>query len=281
LVLSPNPVMMRTAMGCRLARGLPATAAALAAGLIDLSKARIMSEGCANLDPDAAALVEAPVLAEAGQLTYGPFKKAVLKEVIAADPVLAKQRATAAVRERLVTITPLGDDMAELRAYLPNWQAAAIDTAISAAAWTMRTEHPADPRTMDQLRTDALAGPFLLALETGVLPDKTNTKLGRRAGRSVRLNLTVPASALLEISNCPGELVGYGPLSADAVRKLASAASIRRIVTDPLDGSALDVGTTIYRPPRPPRPPRAPGPPRPSPRPDMRDARLQPARRGR
>jgi hypothetical protein len=81
------------------------------------------------------------------------------------------------------------------------------------------------------------------------LPDAASTRLARLRGESVRLNVTVPASVLLGISNAPGELAGYGPITAETARQLVPGSTMRRILTDPLDGRLLDVGTTIYRPP--------------------------------
>ncbi|WP_022919597.1 HNH endonuclease signature motif containing protein [Ruania albidiflava] len=46
------------------------------------------------------------------------------------------------------------------------------------------------------------------------------------------------------------ELAGYGPISPATARALAAGGVWRRIVTDPLTGSVLDVGHTRYRPTR-------------------------------
>src|SRR5699024_10012878 len=46
------------------------------------------------------------------------------------------------------------------------------------------------------------------------------------------------------------ELAGYGPISPATARALAAGGIWRRIVTDPLTGSVLDVGHTRYRPTR-------------------------------
>lgn len=72
---------------------------------------------------------------------------------------------------------------------------------------------------------------------------------GRSAGARVVVNVTVPLSTLLGVDDQPGELDGYGAITAHAARELAVEGEWRRIVTDPLTGSALDVGRTRYRPP--------------------------------
>ncbi|MCW2526811.1 MAG: endonuclease [Pseudonocardiales bacterium] len=58
-------------------------------------------------------------------------------------------------------------------------------------------------------------------------------------------------STLLGLDQQPADLAGYGPITADTARDLASHtdATWRRLVTDPLTGALLDYGRTTYRPP--------------------------------
>ena len=62
------------------------------------------------------------------------------------------------------------------------------------------------------------------------------------------INLTLPLTTLLDLSDQPGEAAGYGPLHADTARLLACALAGHRatrwqvILTDP-DGHALAAGT--------------------------------------
>lgn len=44
-------------------------------------------------------------------------------------------------------------------------------------------------------------------------------------------------------------LAGYGPITAEVARALAAGGTWRRLVTDPVSGTVLDVGRTTYRPP--------------------------------
>src|SRR5699024_2787342 len=74
----------------------------------------------------------------------------------------------------------------------------------------------------------------------------------RRDGRTPRrahVNVTVPLTTLLGLTEEPGELAGYGPIDAGTARRLAADGTWRRIVTDPASGAVLDVGRTTYRPP--------------------------------
>ncbi len=64
------------------------------------------------------------------------------------------------------------------------------------------------------------------------------------------VTVTVPLTTLLGIDNTPGRAPGHGWLDAARVRDIATrAGSIwRRLVTDPITGTALDLSTTTYRP---------------------------------
>ncbi len=70
-------------------------------------------------------------------------------------------------------------------------------------------------------------------------------------GVRAQINVLVPLDVLRGASDEPAELVGYGPITAEAARELATGtdSTWRRLVTDPLSGAVLDVGRTRYRPP--------------------------------
>jgi hypothetical protein len=59
----------------------------------------------------------------------------------------------------------------------------------------------------------------------------------------------VPFSTLFGLDEQPGELAGYGTITAEQARELAAQGTWRRILTDPATGAATDYGTTVYRPP--------------------------------
>ncbi len=251
LSISRFAASLRVAVGSSLAGTFEATARALESGRIDLAKARILLEGCAHVSVDVAREVEEQVLAKAPELTNGPFRQAVRRAVIGADPAAAAERARRSRDQREVNIVPLADELAEVRAVLPAVDAIAIDNALTAAARAMKAARgPDDVRTMDQLRADALVAPFAAALRSGVLEGGDGAvRLAKLRGCPAQVNVTVPASVLLGISGGPGELAGYGPVSAETAREIAADATWRRILTDPIDGTALHVGSQTYRPP--------------------------------
>jgi hypothetical protein len=75
-------------------------------------------------------------------------------------------------------------------------------------------------------------------------------KLGQRHGRAATVNVTVPLSTLIGIDDTPGELDGYGPITAAVARRIAAAGTWRRILTDPASGALLDYRQTRYTPPQ-------------------------------
>ena len=76
-----------------LAWRLPETGAALAAGRVDLARARVIAEATAVLGEDAARAVEATVLPEAGGQTTAQLRARLRRAVIAAGPGRARSGA--------------------------------------------------------------------------------------------------------------------------------------------------------------------------------------------
>jgi Domain of unknown function (DUF222) len=146
--------------------------------------------------------------------------------------------------------------MAGLYLRLPAEDAAALYTAIDAAARQQQKANPEDKRTLDQLRADVLAGLGWSALETGHLGcchpacGHLNQPLGnRRGGRPAAVNVTVAYTTLIGADDQPAHLEGYGPITAAVARRIAADGTWRRILTDPAFGAVLDVGRERYTPP--------------------------------
>jgi hypothetical protein len=118
---------------------LPATAAALAAGRIDVYRAKIVAEAVIPLSDEAARAVEDQVIPDAGDLTYGQVHAAVRRAVIAADPDGAEHRRRAAERRAKVSLFADQDGTATLAGYcLPAPEAAAAYARICALAAAMK-----------------------------------------------------------------------------------------------------------------------------------------------
>jgi hypothetical protein len=139
LAMSPDGASAWTDLGVVLGWRLRATGAALAAGQIDLSRARMIARVTDPLGEEAARQVEAAVLDRAGWLTLGQLHAALRRAVIKADPEGAERRRRRAERNAAVMLYPEDEGTATLAGYaLPGVQAAAAMARITALAKAMQ-----------------------------------------------------------------------------------------------------------------------------------------------
>ena len=112
--MSPYGASAWADLAVQLAWRLPGTGAALAAGTIDLARARLIAEAASPLSDEAARAVEARVLPAAGGQTTGMLRAALRRAVIAADPAGAEERRKDAERRAQVVLYPDQDGTATL-----------------------------------------------------------------------------------------------------------------------------------------------------------------------
>jgi hypothetical protein len=274
-----------------LAEKLPATLRALHEGRIDAYRARVIAEETVPLAdrPGLLAEVEAKLLGTAGAKTGPQVRAHAKKVVLAVAPEVAEQRRKKARRSRGVDKPyECGNGMGQLGITGPIEGLAAFWLAVDAAARARHTAaskatsttgagdagnpSTAEPahgaagaaemaradvgKTLDQLRFDVLADLGWSALQAGHLgccSDNcgTSQRLGTRHGKPAQINVTVPLSTLLGASELPGELHGFGPITAHTARTIAADGTWRRLLTDPATGALLDYGRTTYTPPQP------------------------------
>lgn len=247
---------------------LAPTGEALERGEIDPRKARQIADRLADSPLQTALAVQAAVLPGAGLRSPAQVDRDLARALVEVDPIEAEDRHRRARSERRVHHPRvLPDGMAGIWAVLPAERAALVDGTLDAAAAAARAA--GDRRTLDQLRADGLVD-----LVVGVFPAPMTeaggqgaarasggatqasgvaTQLGgvgtRSGGVGVRVDVTVALSTLMGLDDAPGDLAGYGAITAEQARALAAGGTWRRLVTDPLTGAVLDVGRTRYRPP--------------------------------
>jgi len=246
LQLPLRTAQTRLAQADTLVRQLPRTLAAVSDGALSAAHANVLAEAVWRLPDDPAlpaALEETvlpPVLA-AGCVTVPQLKRQVRRAVLALDPSTAEQRHQRAVSERRVEYHPGEDGMASLTALLPAPDAQLIFDRLTTATKLLPTE---DPRTRDQQRADLFTDAILSGLPLDALPQVQ--------GRRPAINVVVSADTLLGLNDQPAQLTGYGPITADTVRRLAADTSgtWRRLLTDPDTGALLDISPHRYRPPQ-------------------------------
>jgi len=209
---------------------LPGSLAALERGEIDLHKVRTVNDLTMPLSPEHAREVEVRVLEKAAEQTGAQLRQRARRIVLRVDPTGARDRAVMAKAARCAGFQSAEDGMAKVYAVVPAQKAVAIALRVDKIARQAKT--PDDPRTMDQRRADVVC----------------DLLLGKLSNVRVEVQVTVPVSMVLGWDDQPGELAGYGPITADTARELAGDATWRRLLTDE-HGTLLDVDRRTYRPP--------------------------------
>ena len=240
LRLSPGTAAGRLAVARALSDRLPATSERLADGEITYWQARKLAEAVAPFDHETTAIIEQRVLRRAAEQTLSQFTATLRRAVLAADPRSAERRHADALDERRVVIRPVDDGMAQLWALLPADGAALIGCVLDSLA----VKAPGEIRSADQRRADALIDVFARVI--------ADPNLREQHGMRPSVQVTVAASTLLGADEQPGELAGYGPITAQMASRIAAdqSGTWRRLLTDPATGALLDYGRTTYRPPR-------------------------------
>src|ERR687897_529636 len=157
-----------------LVETLRGTHAALAEGRIDTRRAEVVADELRRHEPEVARQVEVDVLGRAERLTASRLRRAIKQSLHRLVPYTMEQHHSDAAFERFVRLTPATDGMAWLEAYLPANDAAALDTALDAAAAAMKRTGPDDGRipasvtrrlaavgTWRRLLTDPVSGAVL------------------------------------------------------------------------------------------------------------------------
>ena len=75
-------------------------------------------------------------------------------------------------------------------------------------------------------------------------------KLPTRHGRRPHIQVVVSAETLLGTSEAPGELAGYGPITAATARRIAADGTWRRLLTEPRTGRFDELSVDTYQPPQ-------------------------------
>ena len=165
---------------------------------------------------------------------------AVDAAVRVADPDAARERRIAAEGDRYIGITAHDNGMAEVYGTVAAAAAAAFDRRLSQLA---KQVCPADPRTLDHRRADALAALTegrRLACACGLAecPSRVDVVGSEDGPAATQVVVTVVTGeqTILGQSDLPGYLEGYGVIDAEQVRELAATASLR--LADPQTSAA-------------------------------------------
>ncbi|AMB58495.1 HNH endonuclease signature motif containing protein [Microterricola viridarii] len=244
----------------------------LASGAITLRHARDILAAAVLLPPVLHSRFEEQALAKARTMDASAFRRAVARLRDRMHPDSLAVRAERSRADRRLVFEPDADGMAWLHLYLEGEKALAIATRVGDLA-TAAQKEAAEAAELGGLDVAALDAPRA----AGVLGSGTHAQLEvdiaaelllglptqeTAAGRSnlpgiafsrpevfvAVPQLTISIDTLIGTSDEPAELHGYGPIDADTARRLvAQAPTLHRILTDPVDGTPLQLDPTQYR----------------------------------
>jgi hypothetical protein len=225
----------------------PAVFDAMTAGLLDLTKAKIIATELGNATDDHARQVVARLLPEVERCTTAQIREKIRRLLLKLDPDAVRKRHQKALESRAVEHAEYSNGTAALSGIcLPKDKAAAAFDHITAIATATRSAG-GDARSLDQIRADVFAD--LLA---GVDPALSGA--ATPATRKGVVNLHIGLTTLAGLDDYPGEIEGFGPLIADIARdtaaQLAETAQWRFVVHDD-NGEAVAEGPLRHRPPTP------------------------------
>jgi Domain of unknown function (DUF222) len=251
---------------------LPVVFAALNSGEIDVPRANVFAVETCGLEDAVARRVADQLIGDAGRLTTGQLRARLRRLVIAADPQRASRNAKEQVKGRRVVAELTSEGTADLGGYdLPPHRVAAAMERLTAIARAAKSG--GDARKLDQLRADAMldllvgegvatgglvSGAVVGPAQAPPAPPVREPDDGDRPGaravlpgpRKGVVDIQVPLTTLLGLSDFPGELAGYGPVIADIARQVVAEqtdATWRFSVYDP-HGQLIHHGITRRRP---------------------------------
>ncbi len=254
LGISPRAAGALISLAADLQTRLVLTREALEAGVISLTKARIIAEATAVLDDERAAAAETLIADQLAGKTPGQVAALIGRAVVKVDPEGAAKRRERAQREDArVQFWREHAGTAALAAFgLPPDEALAANQHIQDRA--LAYQAAGLPGTMDQLRVraflDSLTGidsrpapgttgpasdtgspDTTPAPDTDVAPDTTPAAGGTDgtgaggAGLAAATMLTIPLATLLGLAEHPGDAHGWGALDPALARQLATSAA--------------------------------------------------------
>jgi hypothetical protein len=221
---------------------LPVLRALLRHGETTLRHLSVLAHLTRDLHPADAAEVDAAVSARAASMTASGFRRVVRRVIAQLDKRTPEQRARARKQQIGVTVWPQDDGLVTVGITMPATDGIAALNALNADADRLRTRD--DPRSHGERQVKAL----LAAL--GVCGDDTTVASQPRARRRSEVQVVIDWRDLLGLRDHPAELLGYGPIPADDVRRLLTeeGSVLRRLVTDPVSGVVVDYGRTRHIP---------------------------------
>jgi hypothetical protein len=240
--LSEHVISTRFSLMRRVGEKLPASWEALHGGRITSAHLHALDAVVREATAQVAGAVEAGVLGKAIAKGWTPsqLRDAARRLLVRLDPDGVEERAAKAQRSRAdVRYQPDEDMLAHLILTGDAWTTRRMFDEINTRADAMNRD--GDQRSLGELRLAVAASAVLDAPSVAVTEAQVDPKPARTTGF-----VTLSLSTLLG-GNEPGELAGYGPVTASMARRIAADGTLRRLVLDPLSGRPIDLGRKSYR----------------------------------
>jgi hypothetical protein len=217
-----------------VAKRLPKTFAALAAGLIHPVHLRIVEEETRILTDADAAKADAILAGAAPGMTFGELRCAARKLVLKLDPDAVKKRKEAAKREANVRrFREESGNAGMIARELPSDEVLASWQHVEQRALDLRAAGV--PGTLQELRVQAYldllqerdSRAVLVPAGPGTPGGPSGPGPAPRPGPSLAalVTITIPLTTYQGRSEAPGEAGGFGPLDGDDARDLTAAAA--------------------------------------------------------
>jgi hypothetical protein len=220
----------------RISHCMPESWEALDRGDLSLAHVKALHRATTDCTPQVAEAVETAVIPQAVARGWTPSEvaRAARKLIITLDPEGAAEREEAAKDRSDVDFYPGEDGMASVNAYGPAPLTRELVDIVDERAAAMKRagdDRPVGVRRFQALY-DAVVG---------------STQHVESEATQAQTLVTIDLATLLGLNDAPGELAGYGPITAQTARRIAADSTLRRLVTDPVTGTPIDLGRT-YRP---------------------------------
>jgi hypothetical protein len=231
--------------------------AAMRLGRLGFARAAALTEATAHLDAFTAAAIATRVLRPLcgpdgvplpgmAPLSQATFTARVRTQLVLACGLVPEAERTyaAALKGRRLSAEPHPDGTGVLFITGDGARISAAQGRVERIAGRLRKG--GDSRTLAQLRADVATD---LLLRGWIPGDPAFAQLGQPPAAAVSVVVSLPV--LLGVEAGAGQIPGWGALSAQQTRRLAlqAGSTLTRIVTDPLDGRAIEASARTYRVP--------------------------------
>ncbi|GAA4544662.1 DUF222 domain-containing protein [Amycolatopsis samaneae] len=214
---------------------LPRTLQLMDDGALDLFRATKVTDATSWLSDEHAAIVDALMSNRLPGKNASQVRKAATHAATKVDPDGAAHRGARRRAERRVVLRHNAAGVSHLSIdNAPAEKATAAYLRVDRAARALKT--PDERRTLEQLRAD-------VALDLLLDAD------GGREERA-EIFLYMDLATYLGVNDNPVEMAGNGHIPATLARRIAAGpdTALRRIITDPMTGQMIELGSARYRP---------------------------------